>query len=91
MVIRLISVSDQMQLPDFHEVFRAVLGWSGDLGYIIRVHGQEFNSFSAEDALESTVRVPTASAGKVPLHLRHPAYVGERQEAGGLVRWRQVV
>ena len=45
MVIRLISVSDQTQLPDFHDVFRAVLGWSGDLGYIIRVHGQEFNSF----------------------------------------------
>jgi hypothetical protein len=43
MVIRLISVSDQMQLPDFHNVFRAVLGWNGDLGYIIRVHGQEFN------------------------------------------------
>src|SRR5215831_17123661 len=45
MVIRLISVSDQTQLPDFHDVFRAVLGWSGDLGYIIRVHGEEFNSF----------------------------------------------
>src|SRR5262249_41552292 len=45
MVIRLVSVSDQMQLPDFHEVFRAILGWRGDLGFIIRVHGQEFNSF----------------------------------------------
>jgi len=45
MVIRLVSVSDQMQLPDFHDVFRAILGWRGDLGFIIRVHGQEFNSF----------------------------------------------
>src|SRR5205809_422316 len=45
MVIRLVSVSDQMQLPEFHEIFRAVLGWNGDLGYIVRVHGQEFNSF----------------------------------------------
>jgi hypothetical protein len=45
MVIRLVSVSDQMELPEFHEVFRAILGWNGDLGYIIRVHGQEFNSF----------------------------------------------
>jgi hypothetical protein len=45
MVIRLVSVSDQMQLPDFHDVFRAILGWQGDLGFIIRVHGQEFNSF----------------------------------------------
>jgi hypothetical protein len=45
MVIRLVSVSDQMQLPDFHDVFRAILGWRGDLRFIIRVHGQEFNSF----------------------------------------------
>ncbi len=45
MVIRLISVSDQLQLPNFHDIFRAILGWDGDLGYIIRIHGQEFNSF----------------------------------------------
>jgi hypothetical protein len=45
MVIRLVSVSDHMPLPEFHDVFRAILGWNGDLGYIIRVHGQEFNSF----------------------------------------------
>ena len=44
MVIRLVSVSDQMQLPDFHDVFRAILGWQGDLGFIIRIHGQEFNT-----------------------------------------------
>jgi hypothetical protein len=34
-----------MPLPGFHHVFRIILGWNGDLGYIIRVHGQEFNSF----------------------------------------------
>src|SRR5258707_14121810 len=45
MVIRLVSVSDHMPLPEFHDVFRIILGWNGDLGYIIRVHGQEFNSF----------------------------------------------
>src|SRR6201998_912246 len=45
MSIRLVSVSDHMPLPEFHGVFRAILGWNGDLGYIIRVHGQEFNSF----------------------------------------------
>ena len=45
MVIRLISVSDHTPLPEFHDLFRAVLGWNGDLGYIIRVHAQEFNSF----------------------------------------------
>src|SRR6202162_3551330 len=45
MVIRLVSVSDHMPLPEFHDVFRAILGWNGDLGYIIRVHGQELDSF----------------------------------------------
>ena len=45
MVIRLVSVSDHMPLPEFHDVFRTILGWNSDLGYIIRVHGQEFNSF----------------------------------------------
>jgi hypothetical protein len=43
MVIRLISVSEQLQLPEFHDIFRAILGWDGDLGYIIRIHGQEFS------------------------------------------------
>ncbi len=45
MVIRLLSVPDHMDLPEFHRVIRAVLGWDSDLGYIVRVHGQEFNSF----------------------------------------------
>src|SRR5580704_9709566 len=45
MVIRLVSVSDQMPLHGFHDVFRTMLGWNGDLGYIVRVHGQEINSF----------------------------------------------
>jgi len=45
MVIRLVSVSDRMPLTEFHDVFRAILGWNGDLDYIIRVHGQEFNRF----------------------------------------------
>jgi hypothetical protein len=34
MVIRLVSVSDQMPLHEFHDVFRTILGWNGDLGYI---------------------------------------------------------
>lgn len=49
MVIRLISVPDHLELPKFHTVMRGILGWDGDLGYIIRIHirihGQEFNSF----------------------------------------------
>jgi hypothetical protein len=45
MVIRLLSVPDHMDLPEFHDVIRAILGWDGDLGYLVRVHGQDFNSF----------------------------------------------
>jgi hypothetical protein len=44
-VIRLLSVSDQTELPEFHRIMRLVLGWKSDVGYIVRVHGQEFNSF----------------------------------------------
>jgi hypothetical protein len=44
-VVRLVSVFDCMPFPEFHDVFRIILGWNGDLGCIIRVHGQEFNSF----------------------------------------------
>ena len=44
MVIRVISVPDSLELPSFDEVFRTVLGWDG-LGFIFRIHGQEFNSF----------------------------------------------
>lgn len=45
MVIRLISVSDQLDLAEFHEVFQTVLGWSGDVGYIFRIHGKDYNGF----------------------------------------------
>ena len=45
MVIRLLSVSDQVKLPAFHQVMWLVLGWKSDVGYIGRVHAQEFNSF----------------------------------------------
>jgi hypothetical protein len=31
-----------MDLPEFHETFCAMLGWDGDLGYLIRVHGGYF-------------------------------------------------
>jgi hypothetical protein len=34
MVIRLVSVSDHMPFLEFHDVFRTILGWNGDLGRI---------------------------------------------------------
>jgi hypothetical protein len=45
MVIRQVAVSDQTSLPEFNDIFCAILGWGGNLGYIFRVHAQEFNSF----------------------------------------------
>jgi hypothetical protein len=53
MVIRLLSIPDDMNFPVFHEVTLDVLGWNGDLGYIIRVHGQEFRQLPPEDAVAS--------------------------------------
>ncbi len=44
MVIRVLAVPDYLDLPTFDEVFRTVLGWEG-MGFIFRVHGQEYNSF----------------------------------------------
>ena len=75
-MIRLLSVSDHMELPEFHGVILAVLGWNGDLGYIVRVHGQEFNSFRRATKSEVSSRTETPSAGKVLVRLRHPAHVG---------------
>ena len=45
MVIRILSVSDQTELPEFHRIMRLVLGWKSDVGYIVRIYGQEFDSF----------------------------------------------
>jgi hypothetical protein len=44
MVIRVVTMPDYLDLPDFDEAFRTVLDWDG-LGFSLRVHGQEFNSF----------------------------------------------
>jgi hypothetical protein len=33
MVIRVVSVPDDMELTDLHEIFQAILGWNPDLGY----------------------------------------------------------
>ena len=44
MVIRILAVPDSFLLHEFDAVFRAVLGWD-NMGFLFRVHGQEFNSF----------------------------------------------
>jgi hypothetical protein len=45
MVIPGISVSVRMSMSKFNDIVCAVLGWSSNMGYILRVHGQEFSSF----------------------------------------------
>jgi hypothetical protein len=44
MVIRILAAPDSLLLHEFDAVFRAVLGWD-NIGFLFRVHGQEFNSF----------------------------------------------
>src|SRR6266481_767720 len=78
MVIRLVSVSDHMPLPEFHDVFRTILGWNGDLGYIVRCTVRKLIASGGRRGRkhESTARVEATPAGEVPLRLRHPAHVG---------------
>jgi hypothetical protein len=65
MVIRLVSVSDQMRPREFHDVFRTILGWNGDLGYIVRVHGQEINSFRRKTRLKALHKRRSQSARRL--------------------------
>ena len=44
-VARVFSIPDDIEITDLHDVFLSMLGWQHDLGFIIRVHGQEFNSY----------------------------------------------
>ena len=104
MVIRLVSVSDQMPLHEFHDVFRTILGWNGDLGYIVRVHGQEINSFRRKTRSKALHEFKLHRQEKFlyvcdTLHLRREtatAIVGAdevardaRESAGGVhVGWR---
>jgi hypothetical protein len=45
MVIRVVSVIDDTEFTELLEIFQHILGWSGNVGYSFRIHGQEFNSF----------------------------------------------
>jgi len=44
-VARVFAISDDVEITELHAVFLSMLGWQHDLGFIIRVHGQEFNSY----------------------------------------------
>jgi len=44
-VARVFAIADDVEITDLHDIFLSMLGWEQDLGFIIRVHGQEFNSY----------------------------------------------
>ena len=44
-VARVIAVPDHLELHELHDVFLSLLGWTQDLGFIVRIRAQEFNSF----------------------------------------------
>ena len=45
MVIRGVSVPDDTELTDLHEMFQGLLEWNRALGDTVRLHGQELNTF----------------------------------------------
>jgi hypothetical protein len=44
-VARVFAITDDVEITDLHDVFLSMLGWQQDLGFVVRVHGQEFNSY----------------------------------------------
>src|SRR5713101_4864697 len=44
-VARVISIPDDVEITELHDVFLSLFGWNYDPGFSIRIHGQEFNSF----------------------------------------------
>lgn len=44
-VARVFSITDDMEISNLHDVLLSMLDWQQDLGFILRVHGQEFNSY----------------------------------------------
>jgi len=76
-------VRDYLNLASFFdEVFRSILGWDG-LGYIFRVHGQEFNSFSPPNKYKRLLEFQLRPQKKFSLHLRRDRPLGMGVTASG--------
>jgi len=45
MVIRLIAAPDCLELTGFDEIFHAVLGWDGGIGFATQIQVQVYDSF----------------------------------------------
>ena len=90
MMIRVLAVPDYLDLPEFDEVFRTVLGWDG-LGFIFEFTATSTTVFAAYHPVENAAGFPTASAGEVSLHLRRDQSLGMGVPASGPRsgnRWR---
>ena len=57
MVIRILALPDSLLLPEFDAVFRAVLG-GDNIGFLLRVHGQEFHSFRRATGSQTLRELP---------------------------------
>jgi len=75
-VARPISVSDDTELSDLHDILQHVSGWNGDLGYSLRIQWKTFNSFRGSPAIQASARVSRSSRREVPLHLRLVGHLG---------------
>ncbi len=64
-----------MKLTEIDDAMRAVLGWHGHLGYIVRVHGQEFNSFRRKTRSKALHEFKLHRQEKF-LYICDPEYVG---------------
>src|ERR1019366_7386481 len=90
MVIRQVAVSDQTNLPEFNDLFCAVLGWSDNLGYIFRVHAREFNSFRRKTRSSALHEFRLHRQEKIlyicdTLHMRSEEHTSELQSLTNLV------
>jgi hypothetical protein len=87
MVIRLFAVPDSLDLTDFDDIFRAVLGWDSGIGYVFQIHGQEFNSFRRKTRAKKLRDFRFHSQGEVSLHPRRARPVGMGAPCGRSARW----
>jgi hypothetical protein len=44
-VARVLSISDDVEITDLHDIFLRIRGWQENLGFITGVYGQECNSY----------------------------------------------
>jgi hypothetical protein len=89
MVIPLVSVSDRTDLHGLHDVFHAILGWSGDLGYLVRSRPR-VQQLPPQHTIEGASTFSAAPTGEVPVRSRRhgPMGMGRARLLSGRLRFR---